>query len=109
MIIYTFSARLESSAYYNRSGILLKGKSMFGMTGKVLILSLIIGSGVFCLAGCDTVDSKLDVPDGRNSSNDRYQDDDIIGPVLKLHLKETPEQQKKQQDLLHKKTLDANY
>lgn len=109
MIIYTFLERLKIGAYYNRRRILLKGKSMFGIVIRVLFMPIIFAMGVFCFSGCDTVDSKFDVPDGRNSSNDRYSDDDIIGPVLKLHLKETPEQQKKQQDKLQKQALDADY
>lgn len=79
------------------------------MIGKILFLAVVIGSGMFAFSGCDTVGSKLDVPEGRNSANDRYQDDDIIGPVLKLRLKESPEQQKSQQDLLRKQTIDPNY
>ncbi len=47
--------------------------------------------------GCESVDSKLDVPDGRNSDNDRYQDDDVIGPVLKFKLKDKPKTQEADQ------------
>ena len=71
---------------------------------QFLTLSLLVAS-LIGFIGCESVDSKLDVPDGRNSSNDRYQDDDVIGPVLKLKLKDNPvkqqdaEQRMAQQDL----------
>ena len=61
---------------------------------QFLTLGLLV-VGLISFAGCESVDSKLDVPDGRNSDNDRYQDDDVIGPVLKFKLKDTP---KKQED-----------
>ena len=75
---------------------------------QLLTLGLLI-AGLLGFVGCDTVDSKLDVPDGRNSSNDRYKDDDVAGPVLKFHLKPTPQQQEKEQEKLVQKTLDEDY
>ena len=52
----------------------------------ILFLSLFLAG----FSGCDTVDTQVGVPEGRNSSNDRYQDDDIIAPQLRFHLKQPP-------------------
>ena len=49
------------------------------------------------ISGCETVDTSVDIPDGRNSTNDRYEDDDIIGPVLKFKLKEDPVKQQEEE------------
>ena len=73
------------------------------------LLRIFLVFAVFVFSGCETVDSKLDVPDGRNSSNDRYADDDIIGPVLKFRLKETPKQQEDSQSKLQQQSLDSDY
>ncbi|MBI4398209.1 MAG: hypothetical protein HY586_03700 [Candidatus Omnitrophica bacterium] len=42
------------------------------------------------VTGCQRIDSKVDIPEGRDSENQRYEDGDIVGPVLKLKLKEVP-------------------
>ncbi|GEM_PF-3589657 len=78
---------------------------------RILSLFLLfLATAILGLTGCDTVDSKLDVPDGRDSDNNRYEDSDIIGPVLKLKIKDAPEQQKSQQDMLQQQTSsDPDY
>lgn len=66
-------------------------------------------AGLMGFVGCESVDSKLDVPDGRNSSNDRYQDDDVIGPVLKLKLKDNPNKVDQEQLQAHQDLTDEEY
>ncbi|MBI4971896.1 MAG: hypothetical protein HZC17_08720 [Candidatus Omnitrophica bacterium] len=66
-------------------------------------------AGLMGFVGCESVDSKLTTPEGRNSENDRYKDDDVVGPVLKFSLKPTPQQQEQEAQQVAQKSLDPDY
>lgn len=51
----------------------------------IILLSLAYG-----LTGCETVDTSFDLSESRGSQNQRYDEDDIVGGVLKLKMKEPP-------------------